>query len=223
MKTLAVGDRVGYLTLVERSPSRPGRKAFWLALCVCGTKKLVRSDHLRSAATKSCGCKTAEMCAVVHLRHGDSARGQTTTEYTAWARMRARCDNPNTKQFKDWGGRGITICERWRGEHGFENFLADVGRRPSPSHSIERIDNDGNYEPGNCRWATRGEQALNKRSNRVLTVGGVALPLAEWSRRTGISGATIGQRLRKGWTQRRAVTEPCHTEKRNRRVLKFAS
>ena len=120
--------------------------------------------------------------------------------------MKKRCLNPRAKQFEDYGGRGITVCDRWI--NSFENFFADVGPRPSPEHSIDRIDNDGNYELGNVRWATAFEQAANNRRNVSITVDGETLPASEWARRTGTNVYTIYDRLDAGWNPQRAVTEP---------------
>jgi hypothetical protein len=141
-----------------------------------------------------------------------------TPEYRAWKSMRARCENQRNPAFARYGGRGILVCERWHGEHGFENFLADVGPRPSPEHSIERIDNDGNYEPGNCRWATRVEQGSNKRNNATLTVNGETATISEWSRRTGIGRTTIRERLRVGRPVANAVgdqVDACQSHRRS--------
>jgi hypothetical protein len=121
--------------------------------------------------------------------------------------MRRRCYNPREPQFKDWGGRGIRVCDEWRGN--FEAFLRDVGDRPGPEFQLDRINNDGNYEPGNVRWATRTEQSRNRRCSRRLTVSGETLTLREWAERTGINERTLRHRaFRLGWTDERAVCTP---------------
>lgn len=128
-----------------------------------------------------------------------------SAEYRAWAHMLDRCRNPNAIRFMDWGGRGITVCERW---HRFDDFFADMGPRPSVKHSLDRIDNDGNYEPGNVRWATVYEQQANMRSNLRLTAFGETLIFAEWARRVGIpSGALYNRVMLYGWTPERALTD----------------
>lgn len=133
-----------------------------------------------------------------------------TPEYSAWQSMIARCNNPNAKNYKDYGGRGIRVCQRWLGEHGFQNFLNDMGRRPSNGLSLDREKNDLGYSPDNCRWANSKQQGRNKRNSRVLTVGAQSAPLSEWAERTGIGKTTIRERLRRGWSVKRALFTAVH-------------
>lgn len=158
----------GRLTVLERSGSTRGGKATWHCGCSCGNVTVVNGENLRSGNTKSCRCLERERKPFTHRTHGDARNHQVTPEYLCWQRMKARCTNPKTAGFKWYGGRGIKICERWL--HSFPNFLADMGRKPSPELSIDRIDNDGNYEPENCRWATKSQQRNNQR--KVLRSGG---------------------------------------------------
>lgn len=139
-------------------------------------------------------------CANVHtfVKHGDSK----SPEHRVWSGMLKRCYGPNTQAFKHYGGRGITVCERWKN---YSNFLNDMGRRPSPSHSIERIDNGGNYEPSNCRWATSKEQCNNRTSNVVLTIGAVSKTVTEWCELTGQSTSRVYRRVRRGLRGEAAV------------------
>lgn len=136
------------------------------------------------------------------ITHGLSS----TSEYGIWSGMRKRCENPKCPAFKRYGGRGIVVCERWRAS--FADFLADMGPRPSPKHSLDRIDVNGNYEPGNVRWATAATQARNTRRNHTLTVGDETLCLSEWGERFGIQPGLIQARIDMGWTTERAVTTP---------------
>jgi hypothetical protein len=129
--------------------------------------------------------------------------------------MNSRCNNPNNPQYHDYGGRGIRVCDRWGGDNGFANFIADIGRRPSNKHSIERIDNDGNYEPDNCRWATRSEQQRNRRVNRLLTYNGHTMCVAELADHLGISHAVIRSRLAQGWTVEEIFAIPRHKHRRH--------
>lgn len=138
-----------------------------------------------------------------HPKHGCV----NTPEYRVWQNMLNRCRNPSHPEYPNYGGRGITVCERWR--NSFENFLADVGVRPSRAYELDRYpSNDGNYEPGNCRWATRQEQCRNTRSNRVITHNDESMCLVAWSERTGLSVAAIRGRLRRGWPIAAVLTIP---------------
>ena len=128
-----------------------------------------------------------------------------TPEYKAWQGMKDRCFNPNHKRYSDWGGRGITVCDRWLN---FKNFLADMGVKPTPKHSIDRIDNDGDYCPDNCRWATKAEQGNNRRSNRFITINDVTLTIVQWEKKMGFNKNIIWQRLEDGWSEYDAVMTP---------------
>ena len=129
-----------------------------------------------------------------------------TPEHNVWAQMKQRCFNPNHKRYLDWGGRGITICDRWK--NSFNNFLADMGSRPTAKHSIDRIDNDGDYCPDNCRWATKAEQDNNRRSNRFITIDDDTLTIAQWENKMGFNKNVIQNRLNMGWSEYDAVMTP---------------
>jgi hypothetical protein len=152
------------LTPIKQIGRDKHHNAIWLYMCDCGNTKAVRKNDVVRNRIKSCGC-------LLHLQgkhakrttHGESA--PRTKEYTAWRGMMNRCYQPNHSYYHDYGGRGISVCERWR--HNYPAFLEDVGRAPSPQHSIDRIDNDGNYEPANVRWATNNQQGLNRRPKRI--------------------------------------------------------
>ena len=150
------------------------------------------------------------LSASLHTRAG-AFKGATMErkrqpEYVAWRHMKERCRCKKTSGFKNWGGRGIKVCDRW--ENSFEGFLEDVGRKPTSKHTLERIDNDGNYEPGNVRWATYKEQHMNKRTNRLLTFRGESKPLTQWATELGINPSTLSKRiLRSSWPVEIALTK----------------
>lgn len=138
--------------------------------------------------------------------HGDASNGKLTPEYVTWQNIKQRVYDKNKDNYAWYGGRGIIVCERWR--NSYPNFLADMGRKPSPQHSIERRDTNGNYCPENCYWATKLEQANNTRTNHYLTYQDKTLTFAEWSRETGLPYHAIKNRIRKGWSVERALTQP---------------
>ena len=137
----------------------------------------------------------------MYNRHGMAE----TSEYTSWQGMKNRCFNPNYHRYSDWGGRGITVCDRWLN---FENFLADMGTKPSPKHSLDRIDNNADYSPKNCKWSTKAEQDNNKRNNHLITIDDVTLTIAQWAEKMGISHQVIYSRLKSGWSEFAAVMTP---------------
>jgi hypothetical protein len=160
---------------------------------ICGTVRMLKPYHV--AGNKQVYCSRA--CRDQgHRTHGEASYGILTPEYKIWRSMKDRCFNPKNAKYKDYGGRGITMCTAWL--ENFVNFLADVGRRPSALHTIDRIDNNGSYAPGNCRWITRKEQASNRRNNRFLTLNGVTKFFSTWAADIGISRDKLDYRLKKG-------------------------
>lgn len=205
------GHRYGRWVVVGPRVIR-AKNTYWTCRCDCGNTRIVHAGNLRSGGSTSCGCYNSELMTARNTRHNGSRRGRKTVEYVAWEHLRKRCLNPSDKSYEGYGGRGITVCERW---NDFAAFLADMGPRPSPKHSIDRIDVDGPYAPENCRWATAQEQANNKRNNRRLTLNGVTRTMSEWSRITGIGVATILNRIdRRGWSAEYALTATVGMERR---------
>ena len=184
-------------------------KTSWLCICDCGKETVVISGTLNNGTTRSCGCLKDEMHIERIYKHGSAY----TSEYRIWQDMKSRCLNPNSESYKYYGGRHpnpITICERW--QNNFQVFLADVGRRPSLKHSLDRIDNLRGYEPGNVRWATSIQQMRNMSRNRIMTINGVSKTVAEWSEITGISYPTLCGRLQRGWDDEHAINFPIAKE-----------
>ncbi len=185
------GRRYGRLVVLSPAP-RMGKSNAWLCQCDCGNQIAVRTGGLRPGnppgSTFGCGCAKRE--GGKHLRtHG----ARYTTEYNSWKGIHDRCETPANKMYYLYGARGIRMCERWKD---FSNFLADMGHKPSPKHSIDRIDVNGNYEPGNCRWATPVEQQNNKRNTVYATIGTERLPLKEIAKRYAVSYGNLYQRFR---------------------------
>jgi len=200
------GRRFGRLTVVgfhgrSRSPSG-NRRYKWVCRCDCGNASIVDGWHLRSSTTKSCGCLQRDVMRKLRTAHGATAGGRETTEFTIWKTMIQRCDDPNCKSFRNYGGRGITVCDRWRK---FENFLADMGERPK-GLTLERKDVNGPYKPENCRWATWSEQARNRRDSIVVTHCGRDMPLKTACEVVGLDYHTVWQRINRcGWSVERAL------------------
>lgn len=193
------GQRFGRLVALAREGSQKNEGWTWRCVCDCGSEVVSTSRNLRSGNTRSCGCLRRETTSARSRKHGASNGGgvrSAAKEYQTWQAMKDRCGNPDSESFATYGGRGIAVCERWR--ESFESFLADMGPKPSPSHSIDRIDNDGGYCPENCRWATPKEQARNTRKSLVIVAFGESMIAADWAERTGIPAATIKSRLRLG-------------------------
>lgn len=181
----------------------------WLCQCTCNKQTRVLGCNLRSGHTVSCGCHWRDSQTGRNnssWKHGHGRSGQLSAEYKIWRGIRQRCTNVNARVYPRYGGRGIKLCSRWAND--FLAFLEDMGPRPSAEHSIERKDNGGNYEPGNCRWATKLEQSNNKRSNVIIHALGKTLTIAQWARERGIPYSALRGRLNKGWTTERALTQP---------------
>ena len=191
------GLTFGYLEVIDRGPtlgSPPGTQPHWNCRCACGELKLVCGAHLRGGLVVSCGRCRKQTHRMTHA-----------PEYWVWAAMLQRVNNPANCNYPRYGGRGIKVCERWLS---FENFYADMGQRPSPKHSIERLRNDGDYAPANCKWATKAEQVRNMRRNFMITAFGKTQCVSDWWRETGLPLTTITGRIRRGIEPEIALTLP---------------
>ncbi|ULT55402.1 AP2 domain-containing protein [Neobacillus drentensis] len=175
------GQRFGRLTVIRFSHTDKRYKVYWDCQCDCGNEKTIVSFNLTSGKTQSCGCLHKEVAAERLLKHGNDRIGKRTREYEIWVHMISRCENINDKSFPDYGGRNIKVCDNWRTS--FEKFLEDMGERPTDKHSIDRIDVNGNYEPSNCRWATKEVQSRNTRVYKT--------------NKTGVSGVYFNKKLNK--------------------------
>lgn len=164
--------------------------------CICGRQRIIRNHNLLSGKSLSCGCQRTAW----NRTHGMAG----TQPYHDWLRMIYKCEKPDHPQYKWYGSRGISVCERW---HSFENFLADMGERPR-GLTIHRVDNDGNYEPGNCVWANRKTQSRHKRNNRLVTFNGVTASLAEICERFHLNYGAVSHRLLRGWPDEDACSRP---------------
>lgn len=206
------GMKFGHLTVLrkDRFPSHKGGRDTtipgWLCRCDCpeATERMVLAHQLVDGLIKSCGCAQFENISQ-RITHGCSRGGGVSPEYSTWAAMKTRCLNPNTNCWERYGGRGITLDERWMS---FENFLEDMGPKPSQKHSIDRIDNNKGYNKENCRWVTDEIQRMNKRNSVLLEYNGEKKGMHEWARELGINKGTIKSRLVYGWSVEDALTKP---------------
>lgn len=209
---LASGQTVGRWSLIREVEKTPSGHRRWLCRCECGTERVVLQGNLRPRQKRglmclSCGCWRDEVLSRAARTHGHTAGGERSGEYIIWMGIRARCTNENGSGFDRYGARGITVCDRWRDS--FEAFLEDMGPRPSPDHQVDRFpDNHGDYEPGNCRWASRSENQNNRDCNVRIEHDGKNLTVAEWSEITGIKWTTIRERLKRGWSAADTLTKP---------------
>lgn len=190
------GSRFGRLTVVGRAGTSPSKKVLWLCNCDCGEQATCIAQELTTGSTKSCGCLRREVTSQRATTHGMCRDGSLPPEYHSWSNMIQRCTNPNNPKYDDYGGRGITVCARW--VDSFESFLEDMGEKPE-GYSVERINNNGNYEPGNCRWATQAEQVINSRHCRMLSFNGKTQAMSVWARELNIEYDTLRNRLDAGW------------------------
>lgn len=199
-RTDKTGMVYGRLTVVNFSHME-GSRPYWNCLCSCeedGKPHLVRGDRLAPNLSTSCGCL---------MREANTTHGMESSRvYSIWRTMRKRCHSENAPNYARYGGRGISVCERWRDS--FENFYADMGDPTSKEHTLDREDNDGDYEPGNCRWATVDEQQSNRSDNRFLEHGGERLTVSQWGRKLGVGDSLILNRLNRGWSVHDALTKP---------------
>lgn len=193
------GDRFGRLVVVRLSERINGAIA-WECICDCGSSKIARAGHLRSGEIQSCNCLKRERQAASVTTHGEARHSRSVPEYYTWQSAKSRCYQPSHPAYRLYGARGIRMCDAWL--NNYEAFLQDVGRRPGRGYSLDRINVNGDYEPGNCRWVTAREQSNNRRC--TTRVDGVPLSIAV--ERAGLKYNTVRTRMKRGWSVGRALT-----------------
>lgn len=212
-----IGRRVGRLRVISLLPRRGKSERTYICLCRCGTTKEVPRSHLRSHGTRSCGClhrdKSSARLTRMSTTHGLSG----TPTYRSWTNMLSRCHNKNNKAYMHYGQRGIVVCKRWCSS--FEMFLRDMGERPE-GMSLDRIDNNGDYRPKNCRWASTKTQSRNTRTTLRLSFQGRTMCLADWAETLDVSYGTLRSRLLHGWSTEDALSKPIRPHKKYRNARK---
>lgn len=205
MARLAVkkGARFGRLVVEQVSRDEEDRKLRATVLCDCGTRKVVRASNLMTGHTTSCGCFHSERVRETHTKHGYRGNDRAKPEYEAWQSMIDRCYEPRCHSYPHYGGKGVTVCAKWRRD--FKAFLDDVGPRPSPDHQLGRRSRSKNYTPSNTYWATRFESDRSRSNNRFFTINGETLCLEDWAERYDIPKSTLHYRLAKGMSMRDAL------------------
>lgn len=188
------GQVFGRLTAMEKIEGK------WTCKCECGKESVLPAHRLLTGNTKSCGCLKREVLSTMSTKH----KMKHLREYGIWSLMRDRCNNKRNKSYSWYGGIGVRVCQRW---DDFTLFLSDMGQRPTELHTLDRIDQSGNYEPSNCRWATRLEQSRNRKNTKIVEFNGEFRPLGEWVERLGLPYHAINKRLWRGWDVHRALTE----------------
>lgn len=223
-KVVIAGGQYGHLTLVRLTVDHRHRvRRRWLCQCVCGTEVEKAENTIVHGKNPSCGCQRRLLRGPDNpsYKHGLTDGKKQPPEVIAYHGMKWRCYSTRSPEYRNYGGRGITIAPEWLGEGGLQRFLEHVGPRPSDKHSLDRINNNGNYEPGNVRWATAKEQSRNKRLNRLLTYNGVTLPVCAWVERTGLHQNTIDNRIKSGWSIEETLTTPPLTRRSQRGTLEL--
>lgn len=204
-----IGQRFGRLEVLTLAPRATSGNIMYECRCDCGSHTITSASNLRIGKTRSCGCLRSESAAratIAATKHGM----KNTNTYRAWNAMLNRCKNPSVESYPNYGGRGISVCPQW---HKFEVFFADMGACP-PGLTLDRYpDQEGNYQPGNCRWATRSQQERNKRSTTYLEHEGVRQSVRDWEEQFGIPKDVFYYRVRNGWTPARIFGTPYQSHK----------
>ena len=203
------GQQFGRLTVIREQKKRQNNHIIWLCQCQCGKKKFIRGGDLRSSRTRSCGCykneRASQAAIKTHTTHGDAGKNIARL-YNIWQGMKKRCSRKNNKDYGNYGGRGIKVCKQWQDYRAFRKWALANGYKEELT--IDRINNDGNYTPKNCRWVTNKENARNTSMTRWITIKAETKPLVEWCELFGISYTVAHGRLARGWESEDALTRP---------------
>lgn len=218
MKDLT-GQKFGRLTVTKQIGKSKNGKYLWLCLCDCGKETVVSGSDLVTNHTKSCGCFKKEFAGKQNLKHGHKRKHKESTTYKSWSAMLSRCNNKNNKDYKNYGGRGIKVCDKWNKSKGgsFENFLIDMGECP-PGLTLDRIDNNkliNGYSPENCRWATDKQQCRNQKSNRILEYNDKKQCASEMAEEYNIPYKIFHARIQRGWPIKKALTTSVRYRRKN--------
>lgn len=198
-----IGKKINRLQILDAVYDYSSKRTYFLCKCDCGNSKKIESYSVKKGLSKSCGCLLKEIISQCNKTHGLSK----TSEYKIWKNMKNRCYRTSSKGYKHYGGRGITVCKRWL--KSFQLFISDVGKRPSPKHSLGRLDNNKGYKPSNCEWQTDTEQANNKTTSHFITFEDKTLTVKQFSKEKGIAYQTLLQRLNRfHWPIEKALTQP---------------
>ena len=202
------GQKFGRLTVIKRANNK-GKRTAWICVCKCGNELITTTDNLRCGDTQSCGCYNKEQNGLAHKKHG--LRNEKL--YAVHQSIKARCYNKNNKQYKDYGGRGITVCDEWLGENGVKNFIKwSKNNGYKKNLTIDRIDNNGNYDPDNCRWVDMKTQQNNRCNNHLITYNGETHTLSQWAEIMHINKGALSLRInRYHWDIEKALNTPCRT------------
>lgn len=216
------GKIYGRVRIVGFSHKEKGRQ-IWNGICTCGKKRGFDINALENGMTRSCGCLSMERkkSGLNQMVHGDARVGHVSRLHNIWRGILKRCSAKNSPAYLNYGGRGISICDAWRDYRNFKKWSAANGY--DDSKSIDRINNDGDYEAGNCRWVDKKTQARNRRSSRLIEIDGIVRCLQEWSDMAGVCCGTISHRIKRGWTNRDAVFKRPYSKMGNGRMITFGS
>lgn len=199
------GQKFGRVTVLGFAGIDDKSITFWYCRCDCGNITKVRAGGLKIGDSISCGCFNKQRLKEANTTHGHARNYNQSTTFSIWCSMLARCNNKKSNAYKDYGGRGITVCKRWES---FENFLEDMGERPSKEYTLDRKENNNGYYKENCRWADWVVQANNRRNNRYFTLNGKTQTMSQWADELGLKRTTVFNRLKRGWPIEKALTTP---------------